>query len=379
MAGRACTTSVPTGSRSSARWRRTCSSMPGTSGHGFKLAPALGKHVADLVSGSSDLDPRLEEFDPVPIHAGKRARGRLPGRPDPRLTDRQLYGRRAVAYRRNGAPARAVADRPPIGPGAPGATRRAVRRSDAGTDRGNTSARSGHARRREVPSTRGARRPGVRACKVGPSCRGIAPASTIVRSAPAVGPRDSASPRRTISSARRCDVARSQFWTEPSSGWCSRRLQSRRNVSWTMSCAWERPTRCAMSATVSGAWRLNSRLRLARHRSIRLYRRSSRGRGGHRIAHRARGWTCIGGPVPPGRLPTECRAARIWRPGSTTERDQELKPVGKPSQGCAESQWPRSFHSCLAHSRFRVSASGIIIRSGRWGRADPRARGPDRP
>jgi sarcosine oxidase, subunit beta len=50
----------------------------GTSGHGFKLAPALGKHVADLVSGSSELDPRLEDFDPFRftrgsgLHAGYR-------------------------------------------------------------------------------------------------------------------------------------------------------------------------------------------------------------------------------------------------------------------------------------------------------------------
>ena len=36
----------------------------GTSGHGFKLAPALGKHVADLVSRSPELDPRLQDFDP---------------------------------------------------------------------------------------------------------------------------------------------------------------------------------------------------------------------------------------------------------------------------------------------------------------------------
>lgn len=36
----------------------------GTSGHGFKLAPALGKHVADLVSASPALDPRLADFDP---------------------------------------------------------------------------------------------------------------------------------------------------------------------------------------------------------------------------------------------------------------------------------------------------------------------------
>jgi sarcosine oxidase subunit beta len=50
----------------------------GTSGHGFKIAPALGKHVADLVSGSPELDPRLEGFDPFrftrgsPLAAGYR-------------------------------------------------------------------------------------------------------------------------------------------------------------------------------------------------------------------------------------------------------------------------------------------------------------------
>jgi sarcosine oxidase subunit beta len=35
----------------------------GTSGHGFKLAPALGGHVADLVTGG-DVDPGLEQFHP---------------------------------------------------------------------------------------------------------------------------------------------------------------------------------------------------------------------------------------------------------------------------------------------------------------------------
>jgi len=35
----------------------------GTSGHGFKLAPALGRHVADLVVGSGT-DPGLEQFHP---------------------------------------------------------------------------------------------------------------------------------------------------------------------------------------------------------------------------------------------------------------------------------------------------------------------------
>ena len=42
----------------------------GTSGHGFKLAPALGKHVADLVVDSSELDPRLTEFDPYRFTRG---------------------------------------------------------------------------------------------------------------------------------------------------------------------------------------------------------------------------------------------------------------------------------------------------------------------
>jgi glycine/D-amino acid oxidase-like deaminating enzyme len=42
----------------------------GTSGHGFKLAPALGRHVADLVSGASDVDPGLVDFDPVRFERG---------------------------------------------------------------------------------------------------------------------------------------------------------------------------------------------------------------------------------------------------------------------------------------------------------------------
>jgi sarcosine oxidase, subunit beta len=42
----------------------------GTSGHGFKLAPALGKHVADLVSRSPELDPRLGDFDPFRFSRG---------------------------------------------------------------------------------------------------------------------------------------------------------------------------------------------------------------------------------------------------------------------------------------------------------------------
>jgi glycine/D-amino acid oxidase-like deaminating enzyme len=35
----------------------------GTSGHGFKLAPALGRHLADLVTGG-DVDPGLAQFEP---------------------------------------------------------------------------------------------------------------------------------------------------------------------------------------------------------------------------------------------------------------------------------------------------------------------------
>jgi glycine/D-amino acid oxidase-like deaminating enzyme len=35
----------------------------GTSGHGFKLAPALGRHVADLVQGVA-ADPGLAQFHP---------------------------------------------------------------------------------------------------------------------------------------------------------------------------------------------------------------------------------------------------------------------------------------------------------------------------
>jgi glycine/D-amino acid oxidase-like deaminating enzyme len=35
----------------------------GTSGHGFKLAPALGGHIADLVTGA-EVDAGLEQFHP---------------------------------------------------------------------------------------------------------------------------------------------------------------------------------------------------------------------------------------------------------------------------------------------------------------------------
>ena len=42
----------------------------GTSGHGFKLAPALGKHVADLMMESSDTDPALADFDPFRFERG---------------------------------------------------------------------------------------------------------------------------------------------------------------------------------------------------------------------------------------------------------------------------------------------------------------------
>ncbi len=42
----------------------------GTSGHGFKLAPALGKHVADLVVDAPDRDPGLDDFGPSRFERG---------------------------------------------------------------------------------------------------------------------------------------------------------------------------------------------------------------------------------------------------------------------------------------------------------------------
>ncbi|MYW00284.1 FAD-dependent oxidoreductase [Streptomyces sp. SID3343] len=42
----------------------------GTSGHGFKLAPALGAHVADLLTDRAD--PRLQQFSPGRFAAGAR-------------------------------------------------------------------------------------------------------------------------------------------------------------------------------------------------------------------------------------------------------------------------------------------------------------------
>lgn len=41
----------------------------GTSGHGFKLAPALGRHVADLVMGE-EVDPGLLDFDALRFEKG---------------------------------------------------------------------------------------------------------------------------------------------------------------------------------------------------------------------------------------------------------------------------------------------------------------------
>jgi glycine/D-amino acid oxidase-like deaminating enzyme len=41
----------------------------GTSGHGFKLAPALGRHVADLMTGEA-VDPGLRDFDPFRFARG---------------------------------------------------------------------------------------------------------------------------------------------------------------------------------------------------------------------------------------------------------------------------------------------------------------------
>jgi glycine/D-amino acid oxidase-like deaminating enzyme len=43
----------------------------GTSGHGFKLAPALGGHVAALVAGD-DVDPAIREFHPSRFAEGRR-------------------------------------------------------------------------------------------------------------------------------------------------------------------------------------------------------------------------------------------------------------------------------------------------------------------
>jgi sarcosine oxidase subunit beta len=42
----------------------------GTSGHGFKVAPALGKHVADLVAGDP-VDPGLAQFHPSRFDEGR--------------------------------------------------------------------------------------------------------------------------------------------------------------------------------------------------------------------------------------------------------------------------------------------------------------------
>lgn len=46
----------------------------GTSGHGFKLAPALGRYVADLVTGKP-ADPGLAQFDPSRFAAGRSLSG----------------------------------------------------------------------------------------------------------------------------------------------------------------------------------------------------------------------------------------------------------------------------------------------------------------
>jgi sarcosine oxidase, subunit beta len=46
----------------------------GTSGHGFKLAPALGRLVADLVTGKP-IEPGLEQFRPERFDTGQTLRG----------------------------------------------------------------------------------------------------------------------------------------------------------------------------------------------------------------------------------------------------------------------------------------------------------------
>jgi len=47
----------------------------GTSSHGFKVAPALGRHVADLVQGAH-VDPGLEQFHPRRFAEHHETRGR---------------------------------------------------------------------------------------------------------------------------------------------------------------------------------------------------------------------------------------------------------------------------------------------------------------
>jgi len=42
----------------------------GTSGHGFKVAPMLAKHIADLIVGKV-VDPALEDFDPFRFERGR--------------------------------------------------------------------------------------------------------------------------------------------------------------------------------------------------------------------------------------------------------------------------------------------------------------------
>ena len=60
----------------------------GTSGHGFKLAPALGAHIADLITGADADLPGLEQFHPRRFEqAGAAGRGVRRGA-DPGLRDR---------------------------------------------------------------------------------------------------------------------------------------------------------------------------------------------------------------------------------------------------------------------------------------------------
>lgn len=44
--------------------------MPAPSGHGFKLAPALGGHIADLVT-DEEVSPGLEQFHPKRFIEGR--------------------------------------------------------------------------------------------------------------------------------------------------------------------------------------------------------------------------------------------------------------------------------------------------------------------
>ena len=136
----------------------------GTSGHGFKLAPALGRHVADLVVGDHPSSIRAWRSSTPP---GSRGEARFrPGIGTPGSSADQIQpDRESSDPNRPGGAERMFEPFETVGAiadGSPGAARRAVRRSDGERARGSTSARSSRAPRSGAPSTRGARRPGER-------------------------------------------------------------------------------------------------------------------------------------------------------------------------------------------------------------------------